>query len=164
SFGESYQRAAGDADPDVAIQAMLTMNVLNVADAGPTIERTMAANQARGVQESGRYLVEEASAASGAPEGLSPEHVAQFERGSTIYRELCFECHGANGLGEPMAGAPAGTTMAPPLTGSPRVQGHRDFVIKTLLHGLTGPVGGRTYTQVMIPMGQQTDEWIADVG
>jgi hypothetical protein len=55
-------------------------------------------------------------------------------------------------------------TMAPPLAGSPRVQGHRDYVIKSLLHGLTGPVDGKTYTQVMIPMGTQKDDWIAAVG
>ena len=36
--------------------------------------------------------------------------------------------------------------MAPPLAGSPRVHGHRDYVIKTLLHGLTGPLDGKTYT------------------
>ena len=60
--------------------------------------------------------------------------------------------------------APPGETMAPPLAGSPRVQGHRDYVVKALLNGLTGPVDGRTYTQVMIPMGTQNDDWIASVG
>ena len=35
--------------------------------------------------------------------------------------------------------------MAPPLAGSPRVQGHRDYVINTLLHGMTGPIAGQTY-------------------
>ena len=40
---------------------------------------------------------------------------------------------------------------------SPRVQAHRDYVIKTLLHGLSGPIGGKTFPQVMIPMGAQTD-------
>ena len=53
--------------------------------------------------------------------------------------------------------------MAPPLAGSPRVQGHRDYVIKTLLHGMTGPLAGQTYTQVMLPMGAQNDQWIANV-
>jgi len=62
-----------------------------------------------------------------------------------------------------LAGADAGVTMAPALAGSPRVQGHRDFVIKSLLHGLTGPVGGTTYTQVMVPMGTQKDEWVAAI-
>jgi hypothetical protein len=53
--------------------------------------------------------------------------------------------------------------MGPPLAGSPRVQGHRDYVIKALLHGMTGPLAGQTYTQVMLPMGSQTDQWIANV-
>ena len=43
--------------------------------------------------------------------------------------------------------------MAPSLVGSPRVQGHRDYVIKAMLHGLTGPLDGKTYTDVMVPMG-----------
>ena len=53
--------------------------------------------------------------------------------------------------------------MGPPLAGSPRVQGHRDYVIRTLLHGMTGPLAGQTYTQVMLPMGSQNDDWIANV-
>ena len=39
---------------------------------------------------------------------------------------------------------------------------HRDHVIKVLLHGLTGPVDGKSYTEVMIPMGSNDDQWIAD--
>lgn len=62
-----------------------------------------------------------------------------------------------------MAGAPSGTTLAPPLAGSPRVQGHRDYVIKVLMNGLMGPVNGTDYGAVMVPMGTNTDEWIADV-
>ena len=37
-------------------------------------------------------------------------------------------------------------------------------MIKTLLHGLTGPVNGTTYTEVMVPMGQSPDDWIAAIG
>ena len=54
--------------------------------------------------------------------------------------------------------------MAPPLAGSPRVQGHRDYVIKVLLGGLTGPLDGRTYSEVMAPLGSApSDEWVAGV-
>ena len=53
--------------------------------------------------------------------------------------------------------------MAPTLAGSPRVNGHRDYVIKAVLHGLTGPVDDKTYTDVMMPMGVNTDEWVAAV-
>ena len=43
------------------------------------------------------------------------------------------------------------------------MQGHRDYVIKVLLHGLTGPLDDKTYTQVMVPMGAQKDDWIAAI-
>ena len=46
--------------------------------------------------------------------------------------------------------------MAPPLAGSPRVQGHRDYVIKVLLNGLTGPLDGKTYTRRHGADGRQT--------
>ena len=36
--------------------------------------------------------------------------------------------------------------------------------VVVLIHGMAGPVNGQIYTDVMIPMGQQTDEWIAAVG
>jgi hypothetical protein len=52
--------------------------------------------------------------------------------------------------------------MAPALAGSPRVQGHRDYAIKVVLGGLTGPLDGRTYRDVMVPMGG-TDEWVAGI-
>ena len=63
-----------------------------------------------------------------------------------------------------MAGAPEGSRLAPPLAGSARIAGHRDYVIKVLLHGLTGPLGEREYPGgVMVPMGTNTDQWISDV-
>ena len=54
-------------------------------------------------------------------------------------------------------GTPAGRrqTLAPALAGNPRVLAHPESVIKTLLHGLTGPIDGRTYAGgVMVPQGQ----------
>jgi hypothetical protein len=43
------------------------------------------------------------------------------------------------------------------------VQGHQDYVIKAILHGLTGPLDGRTYTDVMVPMGANRDDWVAAI-
>jgi hypothetical protein len=43
------------------------------------------------------------------------------------------------------------------------VNGHRDYVIKAVLHGLTGPVAGKVYPQVMVAMGSNADQWIADI-
>ena len=53
--------------------------------------------------------------------------------------------------------------MAPPLAGSPRVNSHRDYIDQVVLHGLTGPVDGKNYTDMMIPMGTNDDDWIAAV-
>jgi len=54
--------------------------------------------------------------------------------------------------------------MAPTLASSARVQGHRDYIIKTLLHGMDGPIDGKTYAGgVMAPMGTNRDEWIAAI-
>jgi mono/diheme cytochrome c family protein len=109
-----------------------------------------------------------ANAAATAAAGFTPEQQAQMKEGETIYRSLCATCHGEDARGVVVAGAPGASTssqpmMGPPLAGSPRVQAHRDYVIKTLLHGMTGPLAGQTYTQVMLPMGSQTDQWIANV-
>ena len=37
-------------------------------------------------------------------------------------------------------------------------------MIKALLHGLTGPIDGKTYAEVMVSMGQSPDDWIAAIG
>ena len=54
--------------------------------------------------------------------------------------------------------------LAPPLYGSKRVASDdREVSIKILLHGLSGPVDGKTYADVMPPMEANDDEWIASV-
>jgi mono/diheme cytochrome c family protein len=166
SLAEDYRTATKDADPDVALQALLTLNLLKVTDAAAVIKTTMEANKARGIQEIGKLLLAPPGAGRGGRGsfGLTPEQQDQLQRGDTIYKELCFSCHGPDGHGAPMAGAPPGTTMAPPLAGSPRVQGHRDYVTKVLLNGLTGPLGEKSFTEVMVPMGAQKDDWIAAIG
>jgi hypothetical protein len=42
------------------------------------------------------------------------------------------------------------------------VQAHRDYIIKVLLRGLTGPIDGKAYRDVMVPL-DNTDEWVASV-
>ncbi len=87
-----------------------------------------------------------------------------MERGEGIYKEVCFACHGDDGRGTAQPGAAPGTTMAPSLASSTRVQGHRDYVIKTLLQGMDGPIDGKSYAAgVMAPMGTNKDEWVAAI-
>jgi len=162
TFADDYRVAAKDPDVDVALQAVLTLNVLRVEDAQEVLKATMASNQARGIQEIGKFMLANAARGRAVP-GLTPSQQSQYEAGSRSFAETCAACHGQDGLGVAMGGAPAGTMMAPPLGGSPRVQSHRDYVVKVLLSGLTGPLAGKTYTNVMVPMGTQSDEWIASV-
>jgi mono/diheme cytochrome c family protein len=168
SFDNDYRALSKDKDIDVVIQAMLTMNVLKVADTPATVKTVMDANKARGVQFVAERILNSATTAGrgggrGGPP-LTPEQQTSLERGNVIYGELCYSCHGADGRGTPTPGAAVGSVLAPSLAGSPRVNGHRDYVIKTVLHGLTGPLDGKTYPQVMVAMGSNKDQWVADVG
>ncbi|MFC7337861.1 discoidin domain-containing protein [Haloferula chungangensis] len=90
---------------------------------------------------------------------------AQFaesmQRGEAIYRQLCFSCHGEDGHGTPIPGR-AGAKLAPSFTGSPRVLGTGDSAVLVLLNGLTGPIDGKTYEGLMVPMANNDDQWIAD--
>jgi mono/diheme cytochrome c family protein len=163
SFAADYDALAKDADVDVAIQALLTINRWSVPGALDTTQAVMAANQARGIQEVGKTFLNEAARAGRGRGGvpLAPEQQATLTRGQDIYNGLCISCHGPDGTGTPTADGH--TTKAPPLAGSPRVNGHRDYITNVVLYGLTGAVDHHTYTDVMIPMGTNDDEWIAAV-
>ena len=167
-LADDYRAMTKDNDPDVAIQALLTANLFKLPEVESLIKETMESNKARGVQEIGQRVLQRiATAASTAAAGFSPEQLEQMKEGETVYKSLCATCHGEDARGVAVAGSQDGSMvgmMGPALAGSPRVTGHRDYVIKTLLHGMTGPLAGRTYTQVMLPMGSQTDQWIANVG
>ena len=86
----------------------------------------------------------------------------QMESGAVIYKQLCFACHGNDGKGTPMVGQP-GVTLAPPLPDSPRVLGSGGSLVRTVLHGLQGPLDGKTYPGQMLPLGTNNDEWVAAI-
>jgi mono/diheme cytochrome c family protein len=165
-FEADYRVMARDADPDVVIQALLTLNYFKAPDVADVVKSAQAASPARGVKVIGDLIASPPAAGRGGRGGgrgggVSPADQDLLDRGGATYTELCFSCHGDDGRGQPLAGAGGGVMMAPSLAGSPRVNGHRDYVIRTLLHGLTGPLGDRTYSEVMVPMGANTDDWIA---
>jgi mono/diheme cytochrome c family protein len=173
SFAADYRAMAEDSDPNVVVQAMLTMNLQKTPDAAKIVAATAAASPARGVREIGAQILKPRAALGQRPSladaaagfmNLSADERKSMLRGEGTYKELCSTCHGPDGKGAPMAGAPEGATLAPPLAGSSRVQAHREYVIKVLLNGLTGPIEDKDYPGgVMVPMGTNTDEWLADV-
>ena len=150
----SGRRDSGDAD----------VEPLQAARRRGLIKETMEANKARGVQEIGELLLQRLAAAATTRRPASrPSSRSSWKEGRDHLQEPVLDLPRR---GRPRRGRrrrASGAMMAPPLAGSPRVQGHRDYVIKVLLHGMTGPLAGQTYTQVMVPMGAQNDEWIADI-
>jgi mono/diheme cytochrome c family protein len=166
SLADDYRAMTKDADPNVAIQAMLTVNLFKLPDAVEIIKATQAANSAKGVALIGeRLLAPTTTGFGGGRRGtLTPEDEKRLQQGSDVFGAVCFSCHGPDGMGKPMEGATNGAMLAPPLVGSPRLRAHRDYVIKILLHGLSGPIDGRQYPDLMAPLGvTSTDEWVAGV-
>ncbi|MEO8521715.1 MAG: HEAT repeat domain-containing protein [Acidobacteriota bacterium] len=168
TFAADYRARTRDQDPDVVMQAMMTLNTLKVPEAPAAIRAALDGSKGKGVQLVATTILNPPANTGrggglGAVAPYTPAEQAVLEKGQQIYKEVCFACHGDDGRGEPMPGAPAGTTRAPALAASPRVTGHQEYAIKTLLHGLTGPVNGTTYAEVMVPMGQSPDDWIAAI-
>jgi mono/diheme cytochrome c family protein/glucose/arabinose dehydrogenase len=162
SFAADWRAIAEkDTDTDVVIQAMLTLQHLKIPGTADTAASLRKSRTTRGIEwVTGRILNPPAAAGARGPLLTADERTA-VERGATAYAESCFACHGEDGRGAPTPGG--GSLRAPSLVGSPRVIGHRDYVVRTLLHGMTGPVDGRKYAEVMAPMGASSDRWIADV-
>ena len=166
SFAADYRTATKDTSVDVVTQSMLTLSRWKVPEAATTIQATMSANKARGVQLVGTTMLNAAAnAGRGGGRGGVGVDAGTAERDDEGRGDLQRAVHE---LPWPRrhrhADRGAATRMkAPPLAGSPRVNDHRDYIVKALLFGVTGPVDGKTYSDVMIPMGTNDDEWIASV-
>ncbi|MCC7010011.1 MAG: hypothetical protein IT184_14485 [Acidobacteria bacterium] len=163
TFEADYRAMARDADPDVAIQAVMTLNLFKVSDVADVVRTAQDANRSKGLKDLGDLILRPPAGRGGRGAVMTAEQQQLIDRGATIYGELCFSCHGDDGRGRALAGAAAGQMMAPSLAGSPRVNGHRDYVVKTLLKGIGGPIDGMSYSEVMVPMGMNNDEWIASI-
>ena len=165
SLAADYKTLVKDSDANVVIQAMMTMNTLKVADAPAVVKDVSGSNTAKGVQLVSRLMMSPPTGGRGnIMEGIAPyttEEMALLDKGREIYTQVCFACHGDDGRGHREGTGPA---LAPPLASSPRVLGHPDYVIKTVLHGLTGQLNDTNYPDMMIGMGQNNDEWIAAIG
>lgn len=159
SFAADYEVLARDEDPEVVAHALMTLNVLGVANARAIVEAVKAENGAAAVQHVAGIILAPREVAGGGGTWTDEERALILE-GEAIYRGSCAECHGERGLGVTLAGQ----ALAPPLAGSPGVNSHREYVIRVLLHGMSGPVNGKEYAGTMIPFGSvQSDEWIAAV-
>lgn len=161
---EVYEKATRDPAAEVALQAVLSSRLLKIKPASGWLTELASNHPTQGARELAKTLLKPAS--SGGNSGNRSFTTAEnrlIKNGQAIYQELCFACHGPDGKGMPMEGAPKGTTLAPPFAGSPTLLGPAEAPIAVVLHGLTGPVRGKTYEALMVPMATQDDRWIASV-
>ena len=143
---------AKDKDPNVVAQVALTASFSrNKEDASALIQKIedtkvapdlLAAYKKNGIDR------------------LNGVKESKLTRGGEIYASLCTSCHGPDGKG--LDSGPG--KLAPPLAGAAISNGEKNTMIKVVLRGLTGPIEGKTYLgQIMVPMAQESDQWIADV-
>jgi glucose/arabinose dehydrogenase/mono/diheme cytochrome c family protein len=155
--------ALRDADPRVAIQAMLSVRRAGLPDARKVIRATAEASTSAGVYGINEQLWDEANNED--PQLirlLGVNGLKSYRSGSTLYNSVCFACHGSDGRGAPMPAA-EGRSLAPSLAGSPRVLGDERATIAILLHGLQGAVDGVDYGAPMVPMNSYSDAELAGV-
>ena len=155
--------ALRDADPRVAIQAMLSVRRAGLPDAQKVIRATAEASSSAGVYAINEQLWDEANNED--PQLirlLGVNGLKSYRSGSTLYNSVCFACHGTDGRGAPMPAAD-GRTIAPSLAGSPRVLGDERATIAILLHGLQGEMNGVDYGAPMVPMNSYSDAELAGV-
>jgi mono/diheme cytochrome c family protein len=162
----ALRAALRDADPRVAIQAMLSVrraaqSETTMADAKQAIQAAAAASSSAGVFA----INEQLWTNNEDPELirlLGVNGLKSYRSGATLYNSVCFACHGPDGRGAPAPGA-EGHTLAPPLAGSPRIVGDERAAMAIVLHGLQGKVDGVDYGAPMVPMGSYSDAELANV-
>ncbi|WP_304232165.1 discoidin domain-containing protein [Jiulongibacter sediminis] len=163
SFDEYYKKLMLDKNTDVAIRAMQTAKVLQVPDIEENIKVAMQKNEAAGVQLVGQQILEPPVVHSFFGRNnpnYSDSEKARIEEGQKIYTELCSQCHGLDGRGTPVGSG----LMAPSFVGNKNLRSHPDYVVKTILRGVTGEIEGQSYEGVvMVGMGQNSDEWVSQV-
>ena len=166
----SIKRLAADRDPNVAIQVVLSVGRGAHPDADTISERILTTHKSNPAVTSIANQVRSRMMAMIAERRKLEEMRRQNKvlaesvvRGRNIYQTLCITCHGPDGKGLPSPDH-KGIMLAPPLAGSSRVRGHSERVVRILLNGLIGPVDGKTYAGgLMLSMGANNDQWIADV-
>ncbi len=150
---------ARDSDPSVVIQVMLTAKLMKWKDHAKFVNMAALGSVSKGVKQMASQILTNRNEF---PKEFSSAQKEMLYRGQAIYQELCFTCHGLDGKGTEIEGLPAGMTLAPALSGS-KLAVRGDAMLRVLLHGLTGPLNGKTYQGQMVSMASYDDQWIADI-
>ncbi|WP_050031314.1 ThuA domain-containing protein [Verrucomicrobium sp. BvORR034] len=151
-----------DPAPDVVVQAVNSLRYVP-AKGGHTAMQAAATSHPWNeiITASARQSLQfDPARPSGISVKIDPVGMALMRKGSEHYAQICFACHGPDGKGVVTSD---GLHLAPPLSGSPRVAGSPDALVRILLHGLMGEVDGKSYPGAMVPMKANDDQWVAEV-
>ncbi len=159
---DDLAKAVEDKNGEVVLQALMTGKHLNLPEWQDWAVRARETNESRAVQELSPQLRGGGSVPANRPT-FNAAQLKVFKKGEGIYKSLCFSCHGKDGNGTPVPDGKKGETLAASFVNNRSILGHPDMSINVVLHGLTGPVDGKTYPNQMIPMKSYDDEWIASV-
>ncbi|HKG06606.1 MAG TPA: c-type cytochrome [Pedobacter sp.] len=161
---KAVEMLQNDPSADVRLQLALSLRYDNSDKAGEIIagllknypeDKLLAESQ-------GRYQnhIREQAESAQKSKLLAAADQKLIKDGALIFKQLCATCHGADGKGINNGGK---DMPAPPLAGAKDVNGNPEKLIKILLHGLSGPVEGKAYADIMPPLGGNDDEYIASV-
>ena len=153
--------ALKDASIDVVVQAIDTLRYAPKDVAKPLIEHAISAHLGNEIiTSSGQQSIQFDAAKPGAVTvNIDPEGLALLKKGREHFTQICFACHGNDGLGVVTSD---GMHLAPPLSGSSRVQGSPEALVRIVLNGLMGDVDGKQYPGLMVPQKANDDQWIAE--
>ena len=156
---QALKDMVGGTSKDVLGQLMLSLSVSQATEAKMLTEKISEQNKEsellKGIQQSIKKN-DEAKRYGYKLFALKQADRELVTKGASIFKTLCTTCHGPEGQGLP-------TNVAPLLISKFKLIEQRDGVIKIMLHGLTGPVDGVHYNDIMPAMGDNSDEWIAAV-
>jgi len=150
-------------DSNAGVKIQLALSLRYSKDAGATailkeLQTTNTNNAllqkviARSLQEGDESLAQ----LKESTKGMDGEDRDLVYQGAGNYKQLCANCHGMDGRG-------LASQIAPPLSGSIRVNGDKDILLNIVLHGLKGPVDDKKYADIMVAQKEHTDEYIASV-
>lgn len=162
---DMLEKMENDPSPDIRFQLLLSMRFVN-SDKSKQIIADLIRNYPNDPmlaysQNSFENKMRARAEQLARQKAMNEASAKLVSQGSLIFKQLCFTCHGSDAKGVIIGGK---ETTAPALAENPDVNARNpEKLIKILLHGLTGPIRGHTYTDVMPALGGNDDNYIASV-
>lgn len=160
-----FANLVNDPDKDVRIQLSQSLRYSTTEKARPLLEAVIKTDTAHSnmIYQAAQVTLGHLTTSLAVninTANLNETDKALVMQGALNFKSLCSACHGADGKGLQFGNS---GMVAPPLSGSARVNGDPNILIRIVLSGLTGPVDGKTYPSIMPPQLNSKDEWLAAV-